>query len=695
MSGAGELRSVWLVSMPFGPLFSPSLALSLLKASLAAQGLPARVRYFSLDFAERIGQAFYSDIAAEGRPPLITLAGEWIFSSALFPSRREDEDRYVAEVLRRPDPVTYRGSAPPVTAARARRIRRVREAVAPFLEACLAEIVRERPPLVGFTSTFQQHLASLALARRIKQAIPETVVVMGGANCEGVMGAEAVRQFPFLDAVVSGEGEHVLPELVRRALASRPLSGLPGVRTREGVEEEFRRGTFPNAPTTPRLDDLPYPDFSDFFEQFGVSRYPREWEPSLFFETSRGCWWGERSHCTFCGLNGSSMTYRSKSARRAVDELAQLAREHPGCDIQVTDNILDMGYFKDFLPELAERRLGVDLFYETKSNLKKEQVRLLRRAGVRRIQPGIESFSDSVLRLMRKGVTGLQNIQLLKWCKEVGVEPQWNFLWGFPGEDPAEYARMARLVPQLMHLAPPVGFSDIRLDRFSPNFFEAEALGFEKVVPLPSYSFLYPALTGEARANLAYFFGFTYREPRDVDGYVQPLLKALRSWSRAARRGDADLFSVDAGGRLLVWDLRPAAREPLAVLDGLDRLLYLACDAAVDLRSLVESVRARGLGGATVEEIEDRLGRLVDAGLVIQEGTRFLALAVPLGEYSPARTVVERFHAVVRALGQPLAGGRRHRRPSGLTPSHFVVSREGELQIGELVRIPYVDGRRD
>src|SRR5258708_22444047 len=333
------------------------------------------------------------------------------------------------------------GAAAPVTAARAGRVRRARGEVDPFLEACLAEIVRERPPLVGFTSTFQQHLASLALARRIKQALPETVVVMGGANCEGVMGAEAVRQFPLLDAVVSGEGEHVVPEVVRRALASRSLSGLPGVRTREGVDEEFRSHTFPNAPTIPHLDDLPYPDFRDFFEQFGASRYSREWEASLFFETSRGCWWGERSHCTFCGLNGSSMTYRSKSARRAVDELAQLAREHPGCDIQVTDNILDMAYFKDFLPELAERRLGVDLFYETKSNLKKEQIRLLRRAGVRRIQPGIESFSDSVLRLMRKGVTGLQNIQLLKWCKEVGVEPHWNFLWGFPRADPAGYAR--------------------------------------------------------------------------------------------------------------------------------------------------------------------------------------------------------------------------------------------------------------
>src|SRR6185503_12803258 len=99
-----------------------------------------------------------------------------------------------------------------------------------FLEECLEEVVAARPRLVGFTSVFQQHVASLALARRIKRALPETFIVFGGANCEGPMGAETVRQFPFVDAAVSGEADLVFPELVGRVLAGRPLDGLPGVR---------------------------------------------------------------------------------------------------------------------------------------------------------------------------------------------------------------------------------------------------------------------------------------------------------------------------------------------------------------------------------------------------------------------------------------------------------------------------------
>src|SRR5215475_9434413 len=377
--------------MPFGPVFSPSIGLSLLKAELAELELPATIQYFSIRFAEVIGQAFYSGIAGDGNPALTDLVGEWIFAGALFDATPSDQTRYVDEILlkrcggRRNDAVPY-------SEAMIARIVRAREKVNAFLDECLETLVRDRPKLVGFTSVFQQHVASLALARRLKLALPSTFVVLGGANCEGVMGAETVRCFSFVDAVVSGEGDRVFPEIVRRVLRSEPVSGLPGVRTRDRLEEDSSAGRFSNAPPVREMDSLPVPDYTEYFEQFKASRYDREWQPSLFFETSRGCWWGERMHCTFCGLNGSTMTFRSKSARRALSELTQLVRQHPDCDIQVVDNILDMNYFKDFLPELALKKLKVNLFYETKSNLKKAQLRSLRAAGIREIQPGIESL---------------------------------------------------------------------------------------------------------------------------------------------------------------------------------------------------------------------------------------------------------------------------------------------------------------
>ena len=55
---------------------------------------------------------------------------------------------------------------------------------------------------------------------------------------------------------------------------------------------------------------------------------------------------------------------------------------------------------------------------------------------------------------MKKGVSGLQNIQLLKWCKEIGVEPLWNFLLGFPGESPDDYRQKWGLPADYPMVAP-------------------------------------------------------------------------------------------------------------------------------------------------------------------------------------------------------------------------------------------------
>jgi len=633
---------VVLVCMPFGPAFSPSLGLSLLRGSLLRHGIDAAIRYFSLDFAERLGQHFYFGVASAGRPPVIDLAGEWIFAAALAPSTADHE--YLDRVLRDREAWRDRSVAPRVSRPTIARIAAARAQVEPFLAACLDELIAVRPRIVGFTSLFQQHVASLALARRLKEALPDTVIVFGGANCEGVMGAETIRQFAFVDAVVSGEGEIVFPEIVKRVLASQSIDGIPGVRTRRSVASAFAFGNFANAAGEETLDNLPFPDFSDYLEQFERSRLSRRWQPTMPFETSRGCWWGAKHHCTFCGLNGATMAFRSKSAARAVDELTALAARHPGCEVQVVDTILDMGYFNTFLPELARRRPDVKLFYETKSNLRKDQVRLLRDAGVATIQPGIESFSDPVLAIMRKGVTALQNIQLLKWCKEFGVAPVWNLIWGFPGEPAASYPEMTALTRRLTHLPPPDGYEGLRLDRFSPNFVDADARGFADVRPIESYRYIY-ALPDAAIRNLAYFFTFRYANGDDPGVRAAPLIRGLTRWKRAARH--SDLFSIDVDGRLLIWDFRHPTKNRFVELGGIDRRLYLACDQIAELAAL-ERI-GRDAGAADDADVRRRLSVLERQDLLVEMDGRFLALAIPAGEYHPRRAVVSRLLRDVRA----------------------------------------------
>lgn len=627
------MTDVVLVSMPFASAMAPSIGLSLLKAGLTRVGVECRIRYFSILFAEMLGENAYWNVtrlpeSMEGGLSGREMAGEWIFAEALNGKDPGADARYVEEILRVRGAQVNTTVVNPVRQEVIDELFGARTQVDAFLDRCCDELAAERPRIVGFTSVFQQQIASLALAKRLKDRLPETYVVIGGANVEGAMGTETIRQFSFVDAAVSGEADLVFPELVKRLLdGHRRDIDLPGVRTAATLKRTDGTGVHSNAPMVIDMDALPRPDYSDYFAQFESSSFGDEWTPNIYFETSRGCWWGEIQHCTFCGLNGDGMKFRSKSGPVAVAELRDLIARYPECDIQVTDNILDLSYFKDFLPALKEQPIDVVLFYETKSNLKKEQVRMLRDAGVRLIQPGIESLSDHVLKLMRKGVSGLQNVQLLKWCREMGVVPLWNLLWGFPGETPEDYRAMEAWIPYLVHLRPPDGYQTIRLDRFSPNFFDASSLGFTNIKPLESYKHLYRSVPPEALSNLAYYFSYEYSEPRRVQDYVGGLERAVQRWK--AVHDESEFVYCEDGDELLFWDSRPGVHERHTRLARLDRDVYLECDEVSDPRKI-----ARNLHSA-IEPIEESLSRLTETGYLLRDGQRYLGLAVRLGDYEP------------------------------------------------------------
>src|SRR5262249_24504287 len=154
------------------------------------------------------------------------------------------------------------------------------------------------PRIVGFTTTFHQTCACLAVAQRLKQAANPPIVIFGGANCEGAMGRELIGAFPFIDYVCTGEGDEVVPPFVEELLRGASSPSIPGI-LKQGDSAEL---------TTPspvhHMDALPAPNYEAYFETFAASPLRREIQPRLLIETARGCWWGAKQHCTFCGLNG-------------------------------------------------------------------------------------------------------------------------------------------------------------------------------------------------------------------------------------------------------------------------------------------------------------------------------------------------------------------------------------------------------
>jgi ribosomal peptide maturation radical SAM protein 1 len=623
--------------MPFGPLYQPAIGLTSLKGVLRQQtDHSVEILYLTIKFAEFVGSEPYSEIQTGN--PYVDLAGEWIFSHHLFDGQNRLYADYIDDVLRRQSRLNNRQTIVPD--AHIDLLLRVAEQVDPFLDAALDDVLGRMPRIVGFTSTFQQHVASLCLAKRIKQQQPDIFIVMGGGNCEGAMGYETIRQFPFVDAVVSGEGEIIFPRLVNDVLHGRSIDMLQGVFTQTNLEFVNVNGQFLGAPTVSDMDGLPVPDYDDFFVQMKGGIFQKTRQIRVLYETSRGCWWGERQHCTFCGLNGETMAYRSKSAERAIDELKQLTERYVDYPVWVVDNILDMKYLNTFIPDLAALDLDLELFYEVKANLRKNQLQAMRYAGIKHLQPGIESLNNHVLKLMKKGVSWLQNVQLLKWCKELGITVYWNIIWGFPGEHPDDYAMMAANVPLLHHLQPPVGSAQIRLDRFSPNFNNAEEYGFINMRPAAPYFYIYP-FEQAILNNLAYHFNYDYREPRDVRAYTADLSYEVRCWRHWFT--ESDLLAVDLGEVLLIWDFRQVAHQPLTVLDSIQRVLYLACNQIQNKRQLAPLLDAHDV---SAHDIEVMLRPLVEAHLMAQDGNSYLSLAVDLAVYAPSLHTVQQILSV-------------------------------------------------
>jgi ribosomal peptide maturation radical SAM protein 1 len=622
-AGTSRDVDVYLVCMPYAAIQRPSLALGVLKASLAGTGIRCAVQYANLDFAARFGLETLSLLFFQRTDSLI---GEWTFAGAAFPERESSVDDIVGQAGR------YQPASYPRTAVGDRQFASVfqylRDAAPDFVDSVARRILARGPRIVGCTSTFEQHCASLALLRRIKELDPTVVTMIGGANCEAEMGWAAIRAFPWLDFVVSGEAEHLFPTLCRLALdrgATIPLEELPdGVMSAAHVEARYFGPGLHRVPraTVENMDSVPVPDYSDWIEQLNASPYRSQIRPGLLIETSRGCWWGQKLQCTFCGLNGEGMVYRSKSAERVLSEVAELVKSNGISQFSVADNILDMQHFKTVLPELARQGAPYRFFYETKSNLRRDQMRLMAQAGIMQIQPGIESLNDNTLKLMDKGNTAIINIQTLRYAREFGVYVMWLMMVGLPGEDEAWHAEVAEWLPLVAHLQPPNSMVHVRFDRFS--VYHQRQFKFDlRLTPYPSYGVVYP-VSKAILNDLAYFFVDERTPPYPSPSRGAQLLgEAVSDWKSGYWKDPRPIFSMtERGEEIDFYDTRPCAPERRVTIAGLEAEIYRAVDTALTPDEI--ALRLQRDAG----EVGAALTSLAARKLVVVLNGKFLALAV-------------------------------------------------------------------
>jgi magnesium-protoporphyrin IX monomethyl ester (oxidative) cyclase len=621
------MNEIVLIEMPFSDIRMPSLGLTRLKHVIEKENptLQVQLLYLSHTFADYFGINLYQQVALNTRHLMAGL-GDWIFREVAFPEAPDNTVEYLER---------YYPSINAADQTIQADVLEKRKGLQRLIDDIVEKHRLDKAAIVGFTSFFSQNSACFALARNIKKVNPEVAIVMGGANCEYPMGEEIVNNVDSIDYVFSGPALVNFPAFVRLHLEGAPDSArnLQGVfmksdlRIQNDAPVAFKQA----AGITPLGESLdintPIPlEYDSFIESYmrltGEALVPR-----LPFETSRGCWWGEKSHCTFCGLNSSSMSSRAMAPSRAIQEFRALFSYLSRCsELFCVDNILPKSYLHDVFPYLDTPR-GLSIFYEVKSDLSEVDLRTLSRAGVTCVQPGIEALNTSTLKLMKKGSTSFQNIALLKNCLLNNITPMWNLLVGFPGEKEEVYQKYCDDLPLLVHLHPPTGVYPIRFDRYSPYFDHAVDYNLDLHF-CDFYGMIYP-FSEASLSNLAYYFvdrNFEAPYRVQLQKWIQSLQKSVECWKTAWRtdgRQRPRLEFRPGCNQQIILDSRSGALIEHHVTENSARLLQRLNSPATCDRLLAEVELTAKF------DVETEIEQLKNSGFVFQEGDRLLNLVMP------------------------------------------------------------------
>ncbi len=602
---------VLLIVPPFTTARMPSLAAHLLQASAARAGFRVDVLYANLILSAIVGSGRYEAIC--GTMSTDSLVGERFFAAAAYD---------LPLLGRRASRVQPIGDASSAKNDRISPIEfsRLAASATDYADAVAAAIAQRGYKIVGCTTMYQQTAASVSLLRRLKRLRPDVITIIGGANCEGPMADGIAGVEPHIDFVFSGECDGAFPDFLEKVFSGT----LPDARIVRGQ-------------ALLALDDIPRPSYGDFFEQLEAYSPDsvRASDVRIPYETSRGCWWGEKHHCTFCGLNGLGMMSREKSADRVIGDLTELMAEHPSRNVHMADNIMPHTYFRTLIPRLAVELPNVSIFYEQKSNLSLQRVVALRAAGVTEIQPGIEALSSSLLKRMCKGVSAAQNIALLRYARSAELrQVWWNLLYDFPGDQRHEYEETLAILPLLRHLSPPTVVGRLSIDRFSPYFDHPERYAIKGIRPIEEYRDVFPATADVV--NLAYHFKADYASAaRAYPTVIRAIKREVAAWRKA--------WSSESG------------HPPELSIHRLSDNVFLLRDTRGLL--LTEEVRLLDRREATVALVARRFeaSALVDWAIEHKLGVQLDGLWVPLAT-APSELLVE-FEEEVRVGRQTTGAG--------------------------------------
>ena len=332
-----------------------------------------------------------------------------------------------------------------------------------ILDELIEKIIQSPPKIIGLSLHQTSHMSVSYVVQRIKTALPDVLVIVGGMSCYQHFVAR--RIFPDADYVVVGEADTVIAPLVEALVRGERPSNVPGAVSRHDSADR----AFVGAPLPHNLDVIGAPDYGftdlDLYVNWNGYRL-------MPLVGSRGCGW---SRCTFCA---ERFNWRARTPEKVAEEIEYYTtRGFKDFVFNESDFNSNLSFVVRLCKEIVRR--GIKANFTSQLRIGKdcdfEYYKAMKEAGFSCLRFGVDALSENTLRLQRKGYTKQMVLDNLKHCHKLGIFTEINVVIGVPGETDADIEESADFIIEMKPYIGRVAFiNPLMLFVGSVYYFEPE-----------------------------------------------------------------------------------------------------------------------------------------------------------------------------------------------------------------------------
>lgn len=292
--------------------------------------------------------------------------------------------------------------------------------------------------VLGFTLQSLNYVFTLELVRKIREKFPAKIMIAGGPECFRNFNSEYMMRQSVFDALCLGEGEEALPELLGKIREGQPWNTRGFlIKSGSGSVDCGDRDPMPD------LGKVPYADY-------GFLDAKTE---KIAISTSRGC----VNNCTFCLEKAHSRRFRYRKADSIIHEIMTHQKDFPCLRyVYFNDSLMNgnTDEFERFCRGMIKAQMNVRWggHIVVRKEMTREFLHTMKKAGAERLNFGVESGSDVVLKSMKKSFSSDLALRVLTDAKEAGLSFSVNLIVGYPGETEAEFEKTVHLAGKLRKL---------------------------------------------------------------------------------------------------------------------------------------------------------------------------------------------------------------------------------------------------